>query len=72
MECGMDPEAFNASLRKFLRTVGVSSQREIEQAVAALVQAGAIAGTETFPATMTLDVPGLKLHVTFSEDLKLQ
>ena len=68
----MDPEVFNASLRKFLKTVGVSSQREIEQAVAAMIQAGAIAGTETFPATMTLDVPGLKLRVTFTEDVKLQ
>jgi len=68
----MDPEVFNASLRKFLKTVGVSSQREIEQAVAAMIQAGAIAGAETFPATMTLDIPGLKLHVTFTEDVKLQ
>ncbi len=68
----MDQEVFNASLRKFLKTVGVTSQREIEQAVAAMIQAGAIAGTETFPATMTLDIPGLKLHVTFSEDVKLQ
>jgi hypothetical protein len=68
----MDQEVFNASIRKFLRTVGVSSQREIEQAVAALLQSGAIAGSETFPATMTLDVPGLKLHVTFTEDVKLQ
>ena len=67
----MDPEVFSASVRKFLRTVGVSSQREIEQAVEALIKAGTIAGTETFAATMTLDVPGLKLHVTFSEDVKL-
>ena len=68
----MDQEVFNASVRKLLKTVGVTSQREIEQAVAALIQAGTIAGTETFPATMTLDVPGLKLHVTFAEDVKLQ
>lgn len=68
----MDQEVFNASLRKFLKTVGVNSQREIEQAVAAMIQAGAITGTETFPATMTLDVPGLGLHVTFAEDVKLQ
>ena len=68
----MDQEVFNASIRKFLRTVGVSSQREIEQAVAAMLRSGAIAGSETFPATMTLDVPGLKLHVTFTEDVKLQ
>jgi hypothetical protein len=68
----MDQEVFNASVRKLLKTVGVTSQREIEHAVAALMQAGTIEGTETFPATMTLDIPGLKLHLSFSEDVKLQ
>ncbi len=68
----MDEEVFNLSLRKFLKMVGVSSQREIEQAVAKAIQDRAIAGTETFPATMTLDIPGLKLRVTFDGDVKLQ
>lgn len=68
----MDEEVFNLSLRKFLKMVGVSSQREVEQAVARAIQDGAIAGTETFPATMTLEVPGLKLRVTFDGDVKLQ
>jgi hypothetical protein len=68
----MDEEVFNLSLRKFLKMVGVSSQREIEHAVASAIQGGAIAGTETFPATMTLEVPGLKLRVTFDGDVKLQ
>lgn len=68
----MDEETFNLSLRKFLKTVGVSSQREIEQAVARQIQDGAIAGTETLPATMTLEVPGLKLRVVFDGDVKLQ
>lgn len=68
----MDEEVFNLSLRKFLKMVGVSSQREIEQAVAKAIQDGSIAGTETFPATMTLEIPGLKLRVTFDGDVKLQ
>lgn len=68
----MDEEVFNLSLRKFLKVVGVSSQREIEQAVAKAIQEGAIAGTETFPATMTLEVAALKLRVSFDGDLKLQ
>lgn len=68
----MDEEAFNLSLRKFLKMVGVSSQREIEQAVARAIQDGAVAGTETLPATMTLEIPGLKLRVTFDGDVKLQ
>lgn len=68
----MDEEAFNLSLRKFLKMVGVSSQREIEQAVARSIQDGAVAGTQTLPATMTPEIPGLKLRVTFDGDVKLQ
>jgi hypothetical protein len=68
----MDEEAFNMSIRKFLKMVGVSSQREIEQAVDRARQAGGLQGSEAFPATMTLDVPGLKLHVTFDGEVRLQ
>ena len=68
----MDDEVFNLSLRKFLKTVGVGSQREIEQAVAGALRAAAIAGTETFPATMTLEIPALKLRVNFDGEIKLQ
>jgi hypothetical protein len=68
----MDDEVFNMSLRKFLKMVGVSSQREIEQAVATALQEGRIRGTESFPATMTLSVPGVQLQVTFDGELRLQ
>lgn len=68
----MDEEAFNISIRKFLKMVGVSSQREIEQAVARAVAAGAIAGTETLPAKMTLEIAGLQLHVPFDGEIRLQ
>lgn len=68
----MDDDVFNLSLRKFLKMVGVTSQRDIEQAVAKALQDGAIAGTETFPATMTLEIGGLKLRAQFQGDIKLQ
>lgn len=68
----MDEEVFNISIRKFLKMVGVGSQREIEQAVAKAVADGAIAGTETFPAKVTLEVAGLKLHVEFDGEIRLQ
>jgi hypothetical protein len=68
----MDDETFNLSLRKFLKMVGVSSQREIEQAVARALEAGAIAGNETFPATMTLEIGGLKLRAVFDGEVRLQ
>lgn len=67
----MNDEELNMSIRKFLKVVGVSSQREIEQAVARAVQDSAISGTENFPAKMTLEVPGLKLKVAFDGEIRL-
>jgi hypothetical protein len=68
----MNDETFNISIRKFLKLVGINSQREMERAVAKALQDGSIQGTETFPASMTLDVPGLKLNVKFDGEIKLQ
>ena len=68
----MDDEVFNLSLRKFLKMVGVSSQRDIEQAVARALQERAIAGTESFPARMTLEIAGLKLRAEFDGEIRLQ
>lgn len=67
----MDEETFNLSIRKFLKMVGVSSQREIEHAVAAALNEGAISGTESLPAKMTLEVEGLKLKVVFEGAIDL-
>jgi hypothetical protein len=68
----MDTETFNLSIRKFLKMVGVNSQREIEQAVAKAVAGSLIAGTETFTAKVTLEIAGLKLKVTYDGEIKLQ
>jgi len=68
----MNDDTFNISLRKFLKMVGVSSQREIEQAVARARAAGEIDGSEKLPATMTLEVPGLKLSVKFEGKVELE
>jgi hypothetical protein len=68
----MNEETFNLSIRKFLKMVGVNSQREIEQAVARAVASGAVAGTEAFPARVTLDIAGLKLNVKFDGEIRLE
>ena len=67
----MNDETFNLSIRKFLKMVGVSSQRDIEQAVAKAIAAGAISGSETFPATMRLEIAGLKLEMQFDGEIQL-
>ncbi len=68
----MDDETFNLSIRKFLKMVGVGSQREIEQAVAKAIGSGAIAGTETLPATITVEIAALQFRVKFDGDIRLQ
>jgi hypothetical protein len=72
MEIPMNEETFNISIRKFLKIVGVNSQREIELAVRKAVEEGLIKGIESFPATVTLEVPGVKLNVKFDGEIKLQ
>lgn len=68
----MDEETFNLSIRKFLKLVGVSSQREIEHAVQKAIAAGQLGGGETLPATMTLRVAALQLEVSYDGEIKLQ
>ena len=67
----MNEETFNISLRKFLKVVGVTSQREVEQAVRAAIESGKLKGSETLQAkiVLTIDAVGLKHEV--AEEIKL-
>jgi hypothetical protein len=67
----MNEEAFNLSMRQFLKHVGVHSQREIEKAVASALAAKTITGNETFPASMNLRIAGLHLEMKFDGDIRL-
>ena len=68
----MDQETFNLSIRKFLKMVGVGSQREIEQAVQKAIESQRIKGDETLLAKVTLEIPSLGLKVPFEADIKLK
>jgi hypothetical protein len=68
----MDQETFNLSIRKFLKMVGVNSQREIEQAVQKALDAKRIRGEETFAAKVTLEIPSLGVRVPFDGEIKLK
>ena len=68
----MDQETFNLSIRKFLKMVGVNSQREIEQAVQRAMESQRIKGDETFPAKVTLEIPSLGLKVPFESEIRLK
>jgi hypothetical protein len=66
----MDQETFNLSIRKFLKMVGVNSQREIEQAVQR--EAAKLSGTSAFPIKVTLEIPSLGVKVPFDGEIKLK
>jgi hypothetical protein len=68
----MNEDSLNLSIRKFLKMVGVQSQREIEQAVARALANSEIAHDAVLPATMTLDIAGLQLHVKFDGQIALE
>ncbi len=68
----MNEDVFNTSLRKFLKTVGVTSQREIEKAVREAVSSGLLKGNETLPAKMVLTVGGVALSFTIDGDIVLE
>jgi len=68
----MNQETFNLSIRKFLKMVGINSQREIEQAVAKAIEGKRIAGTESFPVHVTLEIPHLQVRVKFDGEIKLE
>jgi hypothetical protein len=67
----MNEEAFNMSIRKFLKSVGVQSQREIEHAVAGALAAGKLKGSESLPAKMTLSIEGIGVALTISGNIEL-
>ena len=67
----MNEETLNLSIRKFLKTVGVNSQREIEHAVAKAMATETLEGGKPLLATMTLEIPGLRLIVKFDGEISI-
>ena len=68
----MDEETLNMSVRKFLKQVGVTSQREIETAVREALEAGRLAGDESLPVKVTLEVAGLEIRHEVEGTLRLE
>jgi hypothetical protein len=67
----MNEDVFNTSLRKFLKKVGVTSQREIEKAVRDAVEAGRLKGNEKLPARMVLTLGGVSLTHEITDEIEL-
>jgi hypothetical protein len=67
----MNEDLFNASLRKFLKQVGVTSQREIEKAVRDVLAAGKLSGNEKLQARMVLTVASIGLSHEVTSEIEL-
>jgi hypothetical protein len=67
----MNEDVFNASLRRFLKKVGISSQREIEKAVRDALAAGSLKGHEKLPAKMVLTIGGVSLAHEITDEIEL-
>jgi hypothetical protein len=68
----MNEDAFNMSLRKFLKKVGITSQREIEEAVRSAVAGARLKGNEALPAKVTLTVGGVDLKIDIEGAIELE
>ena len=67
----MNEDVFNTSVRRFLKQVGITSQREIEKAVRDAMSSGRLKGNEKLPAKMVLTIAGVSLTHEISGEIEL-
>jgi Family of unknown function (DUF6494) len=67
----LNEETFNLEIRKFLKQVGVSSQRVIEQAARDAVKAGTLKGDEALMTRVTLTIDSLGVRHTIDGTIRL-
>lgn len=68
----MNEETLNLSVRKFLKKVGITAQREIEAAVREGIESGKLSGNESLKAVVKLEVNGLDIHHEIDGDITLE
>ena len=68
----MNEEILNIQIRKFLKKVGVQSQREIEQAVRRSIENNSLAGIDKLEASVLLEVPEVGIKVSIESKIKLE
>jgi hypothetical protein len=65
----IDEDRLNVAVRKFLKVVGITSQREIEKAVRAAAESGSLPESQKLEATMTLSIPALGLEHVIDHEI---
>ena len=68
----MNEEVLNIQIRKFLKKVGVRSQREIEHAVRRSFEKSSLVGIKKLEASILLEVPEVGIKVSIEGEIKLE
>ncbi len=68
----MDEEKFNIELRKFLKKLGITSQREIEKAVRDALDSGRLQGSESLAVKATVTIESLDMETVVDGDIRLE
>ena len=68
----MNEDTLNMEIRKFLKKVGVTSQREIEHAIVKAVEQGRLSGEESLDVKMTLDLPAVNVSHSIEGKIALE
>lgn len=67
----IDEDRLNVEIRKFLKVVGITSQREIEKAVRDASASAALPESGKLSAKMTLTVPELGLEHVIDHEISV-
>ncbi|MDD5321051.1 MAG: DUF6494 family protein [Methylococcales bacterium] len=68
----MNEDTLNMEVRKYLKKVGVTSQREIEHAIQKAIESKMISGAETMDVKMTLIIPAIGLNYCIEGEIALE
>lgn len=68
----MNEDVFNMSVRKFLKQVGITAQREIENAVREALVRGRVSGDAKLPAKAVVTLAGTDLNLVVDGEIALE
>lgn len=68
----MNEDVFNLQIRKFLKKVGIQSQREIEMAVRSAIDSGQLTGSEVLNARVRLTIDEISVNHTIEDTISLE
>ena len=67
----MNQDNFNMEIRKYLKKVGISSQREITNVVTQAIADGKLTGNEVLKAKVKLELPDLAYELEIDGEISL-